>query len=170
MSWTHEILPGLPGTGPYPEQFSTQGGTHREGLVVRFTSSEGESWVGNFQPYYKSYLSGVFSHPAGDRFVVLAFGQGYVVDPVTRCLVETAGTGICAATHGDGRLVLATDSEAIVVERDTKWVSARLAWDGIGDLKLEGDRLTGQGRDALNDDWRPIELDLRNHAVLKSAY
>lgn len=170
VSWTYDILPGLPATGPYPEQFSTAGGTHREGFVVRFTSSEGESWVGNFQPFYRAYLSGVYSHPGGERFVVLAFGQGYVVDPATRRLIEAVGTGIRASAHDDIRLVLATDTEAIVIESRTRWVSERLAWDGIADLKLERDRLTGQGRDVLSDDWRPIELDLRSHTVLKSAY
>jgi hypothetical protein len=170
VDWTYEILPGLPGTGPYPEQFSTQGGTHREGFVVRFTSSEGESWVGNFQPYYRTYLSGVFSHPAGHNFVVLAYGQGYVVDPATRRLIEAVGPGLCAAAHDDSRLVLATDTEAIVIERGTRWVSERLAWDGIAALRIEGDRLVGQGRDALIDDFREIALDLQSHAVLKSAY
>jgi hypothetical protein len=170
VSWTHEILPGLPGTGPYPEQFSTHGGRHREGFVVRFTSSEGDSWVGNFQPYSRSYLSGVFKHPCGEAYVVLAYGQGYIVDPVTRRLIETIGPGIGAATQDESRLVLATDTEAIVIERDGRWVSSRLAWDGIADLRITGDRLIGQGRDALVDDFREIELDLASHTVLRSAY
>lgn len=170
MSWTYEILPGLPGTGPYPEQFSTQGGTHREGLVVRFTSCEGESWVGNFQPYFDSYLSGVFMHPDGATFVVVAGGQGYSVDPSTRRLVEVLGPGLCAEAHDDRRLALATDVEIIVLERDKQWVSERIAWDGTGKLAIDGDKLVGLGRDALSDAWRPIELDLQSHAVLRSAY
>lgn len=170
MNWAFEVLPGLPGTGPYPEQFSTQGGTHREGVVVRFSPSEGESWVGNFQPYYRTYLTGVFAHPAGEHVVVVAQGQGYVIDPASRRLIDTVGPGLCAVAHDDSRLVLATDTEVIVFERAARWVSERLAWDGVADLRIEGHRLVGQGRDALNDDFREIAVDLERHAILKSAY
>ena len=46
-----EILTGLPGTGPWPEQFSATGlGTHSEGFVVRFVPDHGEAWIGNFLP------------------------------------------------------------------------------------------------------------------------
>lgn len=170
VSWTYDILPGLPGTGPYPEQFSTHGGTHREGFVVRFTAPTGESWVGNFQPYFDTYLSGVFRHPGGVTFVVVAGGQGYEVEPSSRRLLEVLGPGLCAAAQDEARLALATDIEVIVLERDSRWVSERIAWDGTGELKIEGERLIGLGRDALLDDWRTIELDLKSHAVLRSAY
>lgn len=171
VRWSFEILPGLPGTGPYPEQFTTHGGTHREGFVVRFSADDGDTWVGNFQRGFGGrYLSAVFEHPAATTFVVVSGGQAYVVEPTTRRSIETFGANICAGVGDEQRLVFATDTEAIVLEPAGRWVSDRLAWDGIAELKLDGDRLTGQGRDALNDEWRPIELDLQSHAVLESAY
>lgn len=171
VRWSFEILPGLPGTGPYPEQFTTHGGTHREGFAVRFSPQDGEPWVGNFQPGFGArYLSSVFERPAATTFVVVSGGQAYVVDPETRAAVETFGGDIRVGLRDERRLVFATETDAIVVERSGRWVSARLAWDGIAEVKLEADRLIGQGWDALNDEWRPVELDLRSHAVLKSAY
>jgi hypothetical protein len=171
VRWSFEVLPGLPATGPYPEQFTTHGGTHREGFVARFSPEQGESWVGNFQPGFGSrYLSGVFEHPDATRYVVVSGGQAYVVDPETRKAIETFGANIGVAVRDERRLVFGTDTEAIVIERSKRSVSPRLAWDGIASLKLEGDRLIGEGFDALNDEWRPIELDLTNQVVLKSAY
>jgi hypothetical protein len=171
VPWSFDILPGLPATGPYPEQFSVHGGTHREGFVVRFVPDTGEGWVGNFQRGFGvTYLSGVFELPGTAAFVVVSGGQAYVVQPESRKAVETFGSSIRAAAHDERRLVFATDTEAIVLEGTGRWVSERLAWDGIADLKIDGDRLTGQGRDALIDDWRTVELDLASHAVLRSAY
>ncbi|WP_242342077.1 hypothetical protein [Anaeromyxobacter terrae] len=171
MRWSFEILPGLPGTGPYPEQFTTSGATHREGFVVRFTADQGESWVGNFQRGSGGrYLSAVFEHPTMARFFVISGGQAYVIDPSMRRCVETFGPDVREGVRNERRLVLATDTEAIVVEPLGTWVSERLAWDGIADLELEGDRLRGLGMDAINDEWRPIEVDLQTHAVLASAY
>ncbi|MFY3743995.1 hypothetical protein ACOQFB_08805 [Anaeromyxobacter sp. Red801] len=138
---------------------------------MRFTAEEGETWVGNFQRGFGGwYLSAAFEHPAMERFVVISGGQAYVVAPSTRACVETFGGNIREAVRDDQRLILATDTEAIVLERSGRWVSERLAWDGLADLKVQGDLLRGQGRDALNDEWRPIELDLQTHAVLTSAY
>lgn len=171
VRWSFEILPGLPGTGPYPEQFTTHGGTHREGFVVRFSPEQGEPWIGNFQPGFGGqYLSGVFEHPDAKVFVVVSGGQAYVIDPDTRATVDTFGASIRVAVRDERRLIFGTDTDAIVVERSGRSFSPRLAWDGIADLELKADRLVGQGFDVLNDEWRPIEVDLTSHTVLKSAY
>lgn len=128
VRWSFEILPGLPGTGPFPEQFTMSGGTHREGFVVRFTADGGETWVGNFQRGFGGwYLSAAFEHPAMARFVVISGGQAYVVDPSTRACVETFGGNVREAVRDDQRLILATDTEAIVIEPSGRWVSERLA-------------------------------------------
>lgn len=63
---TPRILPGLPGVGSLPLQFSATGqGMHREGLVVEFgDDEEGGRWVGNFQPGC-TRLSAVFTDEEG---------------------------------------------------------------------------------------------------------
>lgn len=139
--------------------------------MVRFSPEHGDPWVGNFQRGFGSrFLSRVFEHPDAKTFVVVSGGQAYVVDPETRKAIETFGADIGSAVRDERRLVFGTETEAIIIERSGRSVSPRLAWDGIADLKLEGDRLFGRGFDVLNDEWRPIEVDLTSHAVLKSAY
>jgi len=82
-----EVLPGLSGVGPYPEQFSATGkGTHREGFVVRFHPHLSESWVGNFQSVLHGF-TGVLLHPDGRTVIVVSGGQAYHVDPETRKLL-----------------------------------------------------------------------------------
>jgi len=89
-----ELLAGLPGEGPAPEQFSATGqGKHREGIVVRFSPGAKQPWVGNFQPSYTKFFS-VLPHPGNDLISVIAGGQGYLIDPEGRALVATFGGGI----------------------------------------------------------------------------
>jgi len=165
-----EILAGLPGTGSYPEQFSTHGETYREGFVVRIIPAVGEPWVGNFQPFSRSpYLSAVFSHPDRSNLVVVAGGTAYLVDPETRNLLDIVGRCVREGVESIGRLALATDSTIIVLDRNGQWVSPPVACDGIQDLQLVGDRLTATGWFADDEPSSPIEIDLSTRQVLSSA-
>src|SRR3954451_22507316 len=86
-----EILAGLPTSGDWPEQFSATGmGVHREGLVVKFYPDNQSAWVGNFQRGMTD-LSDVTEHPNGANAIVIASGQGYVVDIANRQLIECFG-------------------------------------------------------------------------------
>jgi hypothetical protein len=83
-----KVLPGLPSVGAMPEQFSATGqGKHREGYVVEFTTARGERWVGNFQPGMTSYCA-VLPEPGTSCLIVIAAGQGYVIDPESRACVR----------------------------------------------------------------------------------
>ncbi|MGO9227828.1 MAG: hypothetical protein ACLQKA_01260 [Bryobacteraceae bacterium] len=56
------VLPGLPATGPWPEQSSASNrGTRRGGFVVEFSPAEKPTWAGNFQPGAARY-SAVLPH------------------------------------------------------------------------------------------------------------
>src|SRR5262245_11223124 len=84
MCAKYELLPGLPPYGPLAEPFTATGqGTYREGLVVRFETDDGQSWVGNFQRGYSGFEMAI-DHPNGREVVVIAGGQGYVVNPEDR--------------------------------------------------------------------------------------
>src|SRR5437879_2745089 len=66
------VLPGLPTSGPWPEQFSSTGqGMHREGFVVEFSPEGKPPWVGNFQPGMTGY-SAVLQHLDGTSLIVIA--------------------------------------------------------------------------------------------------
>ncbi len=170
MAPSLEVLPGLPATGPYPEQFTTRGGTHREGFVVRIVPDRAAPWVGNFQPGIGG-ISRVALHPDGKTLFVVAGGLAYPIDPESRTLVAPAVDDyiqdVCAVGE---RLVLVGWSELTVVGPGSqRWRTPPLASDGITDLSIEGDRLFATGWDECGEVQRPIELDLRERAIVMRA-
>jgi hypothetical protein len=100
---THNTLEGLPPYGDLPQQFSATGlGMHREGYVVQFRPETLDEWVGNFQRGLGS-LEGVYEHPDPSLLVVVAGGQGYVLDLGTRSLKQTFG-GMLNTGNSDSRI------------------------------------------------------------------
>jgi hypothetical protein len=171
MAPTFEVLPGLPGEGPYPEQFTTSGGTHREGFVVRVIPEHGAAWIGNFQPGLGA-ISKVVVHPDGKTLLVFSRGLAYPIDPETRRLaspaVDDGVRDICVS--GDQLVLVGYTGLTILGPGDQRWQSQRLAWDGIKDVCIEGVKLTAMGWDAMGDVWRPVEVALRDGTVKASAY
>jgi hypothetical protein len=160
----YEVLPGLPPYGPSAEGFSATGqGKHREGLVVRFFPRSGESWVGNFQRGWGG-CDAVFEYPEGTNIViVVAGGQGYIVDPEARQCMETFGGSIESAHHvpelnavvlGDGLWFEAMGPAGLL------WRSGRISWDGMCELNVDGLTLSGKAGDP-DGRWTPFTLDLR---------
>lgn len=144
----YRILPGLPGTGPVPVQFSyLKGGRHKEGLVVDFYSEGDKSvWIGNFQPGLTNY-SDVTDHPKSDYCVVIAGGQGYVVNRNSAKLVECLGGTIISflqlPEYGLTLLIendnlIALDAEKII------WTHYFNNVDGIQGVRLVSRVLTGE--------------------------
>ena len=117
------VLAGLTATGPGPEQFSaTSQGQHREGLVVQFLPESENTWIGNFQPGATGFNM-VIPCVGGDTILVIAGGQGYEVHPGVR-LEAWGGHGI-------------------------RWQSCRISWDGMRNVRVEGDTITGEA-------WSPV--------------
>jgi hypothetical protein len=168
-----EILPGLPGHGPAPEQFSATGhGKHSEGLVVRFHPRDSISWVANFVGGFTGF-SRVLLHPDGHTVVAVHSGQAYHVDPRTRKLLSHFGGGITDAItdagHGiliysDGIRLWAFDSQG------SRWTTARLSWDGIRDLKITQENAVGEAYDPMQDKWLPFSVSLATGAVTGGSY
>ena len=168
-----EVLPGLPPYGPVAESFTATGqGTHREGFVVRFETDDGQSWVGNFQRG-SSRFETVIDHPSGREVIVIAGGQGYVVNPEDRSqrtywasnieeVIRVADTGLLLVSNG-------LWFEAI--ERGgTVWRTRRISWDGLQDVRLEGNRLRGQSWSPIDDCWAPFEVDIETGSVRGGSY
>jgi hypothetical protein len=163
-----EVLPGLPGVGPYPEQFSANGkGTHREGFVVRFQPRSSEPWVGNFQPGVYGF-TGALPHPEGRTVIVVAGGQAYHVDPETRSLLYQFGGGISGVVQepSQGLLVFADDLRLWAMSaRGVCWETRRISWDGIRGLAVEGDAIVGEAYDPMSDGWCRFAVELETGKV-----
>jgi hypothetical protein len=167
------VLPGLPATGAWPEQFSETGrGTHSEGFVVEFFPELKPPWVGNFQPGLTSY-NAVLALPNGRLMIVVASGQAYVIDPDECRLLTTFGgqldTFLAAPEAG-----LLFFSDGIYIEawntNSRQWRTRRISWDGIWDLRVEQDRLKGQAWNPFEDSESPFSVDLKTGDVEGGSY
>ena len=158
-----EVLPGLPGVGPIPEPFSATGqGTHSEGFVVRFHPHTSESWVGNFQRGEGS-LDGVFLHPDGRTVIVVSRGQAYHIDPKNRAMLRHFGCCITGIVQdvSRGLLVFADWTKLWAFDRTgQRWVSERIAIDGIRNLRIEPDSIGGEAFDPSGDKWYQFSVSL----------
>jgi hypothetical protein len=174
MDFALEALTGLPTYGPPATSFSPAGKElHSEGLVVRFTASDGASWVGNFQRG-GCYYDRIDHHPNEKDVLIIAGGQGYVVDPANRRLVALLGGGIVDLFgHPLQRAVVLNQqnlSFAAVGLTGNIWHSRRISWDGFRSVKIVGTKLSGEAWSPHNDEWRPFVLDLETGAVDGGSY
>jgi hypothetical protein len=164
------ILPGLPGTGPWPEQFSSGGGsTHREGFVVEFFPPMQPSWVGNFQNGMGG-CSAVFSFPSGGPVAVVAGGEGYLVAPVGRRLLRTFGGSISSAltVPEADLLIFANDTELEAWDANfMHWRTRRISWDGIRELRVENGSIKGL---AYSPNEFPFEINIRTGEIAKDHF
>ena len=167
-----KVLDGLPPYGPSAIPFSATGlGKHREGLVVEFFSGDEPSWTGNFQRGLTGYDT-VFSHPDGQHIIVVSGGQAYVIDPDSQRLEKCFGAQIEYAE-------LARDLDAIVFGNglwfETVFPSGtiatkRLSWDGMQEIKRDGQHLTGKAYDPMLDEWVAFSVDLLEGIVTGGSY
>jgi len=167
------VLPGLPPYGDLPKAFSDTGyGLHCEGLVVEFTVPGKAPWIGNFVRGLTRFDLAV-PHPDSIHALVIAGGQGYVVEPVSQSVVDTCGSAIQGCfQHPDGTtLVLEHQGisfSAVGVE-GLRWRSRRVSWDGFRSVHVEGMRLKGEAW-LPDDTWHPFELDLQSGEVVGGSY
>ena len=169
---TFKLLPGLPGKGPLPEQFTyAEKRTHSEGTVVSFSDGT-SSWVGNFQPAIGTH-SGVVAHPNGEHVIVISGGEGYIVDPASRKLVEIFGGAINGLWVIDGDLVVFDDSGVRLSALDStgwRWQTSRISWDGFSDIHVARDSITGHAWNAIEQRWEPFTVNSRDGTVTGAAY
>ena len=170
--WSCEVLPGLPVYGPLADPFSATGqGKHREGLVIRFNAETGENWVGNFQ----RGITGVdrtFDHSNGNAVIVVAGGQGYTVDPESRqCLGCFGGTiesmffvpELGSIIFGNGLWFESIGANGLL------WRSRRVSWDGMRDLAIADQTLTGRACN-LSGHWIQFAVDLKTGTSSGGSY
>lgn len=171
MTARHRVLDGLPPYGPMPEPFSATGqGLHREGLVVELTPPDGLSWIGNFQRGLTT-LDVVLASRRDTNVTVIAGGLAYVVEPVSRSCIRTFGgqiehafdLGDCTV-FSNGLWLEATDGERLL------WRTQRLSWDGMMEVRVDGERIVGNAYDPLTDAWTPFSIDVATGEASGGSY
>lgn len=166
------VLAGLPPYGEmaiaYPETWAQTG---REGVVVEF-ESETAKWVGNFRPGLGG-LELAALHPNRRDAVVIAAGDLWVVNGETRS-AEHLLPGIVTAvpvTGPDGWILNRQDLALARLGPDgIVWHTRRLSWDGFDDLRIDGTKLTGLSWSAVDDSWKPFEVDIKSGRSTGGSY
>jgi hypothetical protein len=164
------LLPGLPATGPMATPFASDWGRlGREGTVVEFETDR-STWVGNFEPGLWG-LTAV--HPHGDRAIVLARGDVWIVDPEQR-------SGECVLPVVDDLLEV-DDPKGWIFSRQglalarigpagLVWHTRRISWDGLADLRVVGGKVIGTAYSHIDDGWHPFSVDLRTGRASGGSY
>jgi len=144
---------------------------HREGLVVEFAPNSGGTWVGNFQRGMTRF-DHVTHEPGTERFVIIAGGNAYVVDPETHRCERTFGAQIEQVwVLEDGSLVVSNGLwlEALG-ESGLTWRSRRISWDGFRSLQMHAGRITGEAWNPVDDEWTPFSVFLATGEVEGGSY
>ena len=169
-----EVLEGLPTYGPMYVPVSEDGVSfYSEGFVVRFYKSDGSAWVANFKPGWTEFCL-VLDYPDTNRVVVIANGQGYIMNPDQVVPTETFGIDIREALQTENNKIILVDDlyVRLLDEKGTIWQSERISWDGMKDLKLEGIILTGLSYDPTDssNEWIPFSIDLETMVIKGGSF
>lgn len=173
----YEILSGLPTCGPMyvPVAQVEQPfiNPHSEGFVVRFFDSLSESWVANFNVGDTTF-NAVFDFPQTDLCIVIAGGNGYVMKPNQTKPISTFGGAIKSAILTNQQEVIgADDTDLTIIDSNGQlWISERISWDGIKDLRIDRRVITGSSYDPMedNNEWIDFTLNLDTKQLTGGSY
>ena len=138
---------------------------------MRFTADDGSCWTGNFQPGL-GQCERVLRHPDERRFVVVAGGQGYIIDPDDSLRCEYFGGSIETALE-------IKDLKAILFGNGLwfritwcEWYDLAITTDLLGwdrDVAIQGLTLTGQSW-WYDDTWTEFAIDLVEGTVTGGSH
>lgn len=170
----YEILDGLPAYGPMYIPVSENEEEHySEGFVVRFFKSDGTEWVANFKPGWTDCCL-VVDYPHSNRMVVIAYGQGYIMNPEQQKPIDTFGVNIKYAVVTKDNTIVTTDDiyVAIIDDNGVNWQSKRISIDGIKDLMLHENTVTGLACNPMgnSDEWIPFAIDLETKEITGGSW
>jgi hypothetical protein len=166
-------LPGLPPYGEPARAFSSTGtGTQSEGLVVTFTPDGAPSWTGNFARGLTK-LDLLVRHPNGQHALIIAGGQGYIVDPSDGNLLEKVGGAIVEAFPHPTQPAIVLNHQNLRFEalgsQGRIWLTRRISWDHLRSVQRHGTTLTGEAWKP-DSTWHPFQLNLDTGEVIGGSY
>lgn len=143
-----------------------------EGLVVRFHTASGQSWVGNFQPGLTSY-SKVVMHPSGQSVIVVSGGDTFQIDIETRSLLCLIAHDITEVIESSRHQVVALVGliSVYLLHADGRTVETQqVSSDGIEDVVFANNVLYGLAFDPITDMMRPFSIDIDSGLVRGGAW
>ena len=168
MSKRYEVLSHLPPYGPMYIPISISGEPfYSEGHVVRFHLKDGSDWVANFE---LGWTELTFQHEfENGSILIVAQGNGYVMDSTVQKPLWTFGPDVREVIpYKNDQLILVNDLTVdLINHKGFVWESARISWDGIKDVNLVGDILTGcsLAPSFEEDKWVDFRINLETKEV-----
>lgn len=170
----YQILNSLPPYGPMYISISENGQDfYSEGFVVRFYKDDGTDWVANFQEGWTD-LKEIVNLKKTQNLLVIAKGICYLMNPNEIKPIEVFGGNykIIFETNNDG-FVLSDDTGLTIIEPDGNyWHSERISWDGLTDINIENNIVTGLAFNPMSDsdDWVDFSYDIDNKNLIGGSY
>lgn len=169
-----EILKSLPVYGELYIPISEDNEPfYSEGFVVRFFKKDGKNWDANFKLGWTGF-NAVYEFNNEDFILVIAGGTGYLINPESTKPINVFGVGFLSAIKSENNKIILQDiTDLTIVEPNgEKWHTERIYWDGIKDLKLEGNIVSGLSFDPINDrdEWVEFIVNLENRNVQGGSY
>jgi hypothetical protein len=170
----YDILQSLPTYGPmYIPVTDNDEGFYSEGFVVRFYKSDGTDWVANFRPGWTD-LEEIHEFANDERLLVVARGTCYMMNPDQTKPLSVFGVGYekVFKTH-DQRLILQDQTDLTIIETNGEhWATERISFDGLKDLQLESNLVTGLSYNPMNEveEWVKFTFDIDTKILTGGSY
>jgi hypothetical protein len=163
-----ELLPGFEQNGQTPVCIGGQP-FYSEGTIVRFFSSDGTSWVGNFAKGGIA-TSEVIEFPKARKVFVFSGGDLYIMNPDQQQPLKRDEQGYYAKTVklDDGRYLTYNLQAIMVIEKDgTYWKSEEISLDGMRNVSVKDNIVSGLAYNYYNHDdpWEPFTFDINTKVI-----
>ena len=170
----YEILKSLPAYGPMYTPISESGERfYSEGFVVKFFKKDGTNWVGNFKEGWTG-LNAVYDFNDYNNLLVIAGGTCYIMNPEETKPIMTFGVGYETVIKAPkNRLILQDSTELSIVEANGEiWHTERISWDGIKELRVDGQFVKGLSFNPTSEkgEWVDFVVDLERRKVKGGSY
>jgi hypothetical protein len=146
---------------------------YSEGFVVRFHKTDGSEWVANFQPGLTDFKQ-IIEFEKSQTLLIIACGTCYLMNPDDTKPLDVFGGGFSQIFKADnGRLVLQDQTDLTIFEQDgTHWDSERISWDGLKEIQIENNIVTGLSYDPMYDadEWVEFSYDSETKTLTGGSY
>jgi hypothetical protein len=139
-------------------------------VAVRVSPAHAKPWDGVFAPLMPGhYVSGIYAHPDPFVFVVVANGQGYIVnahDPEQWAVATPSPIMAVVPVPNPPLLVLVGSTYLTALDESGEaWTTPELSYDGIEVTRLEDQTLYGYAWSAPREQKVEFAVDLQTGSV-----
>lgn len=150
----------------------TENDSSEYGLILEIFPDIKNNWYACFKSGYSEF-SGVYQHPNAEDLIVIANGQGYVVNPENQQLLEAFGGNITEVFEFfDAYIILFQDSSGLISYNETGliWQNKKLPFGETRKLEIDREILMGEVRISLDRGWEDFWLSAKTGEIHFKKY